>query len=149
VVIVAGALRGDITAEKVEIRSSGRVWGNLITSAFSTEEGAFLRGQIQMEEKIEMEPLLVEKAAAEPDSVLLETQLGVIEETRKIEFGVDSAAEIRPADAVDALQPLPVITPVEPQRGYEETLPDLLFSEQDSTGEIETSSEPSRDDQGE
>jgi len=38
VVIVAGALRGDITAEKVEIRSTGRVWGNVVTTAFATEE---------------------------------------------------------------------------------------------------------------
>lgn len=42
VVIIAGAVRGDITAEKVEIRSTGRVWGDVITAAFSTEEGAFL-----------------------------------------------------------------------------------------------------------
>jgi cytoskeletal protein CcmA (bactofilin family) len=54
VVIVAGAVRGDITAEKVEIRASGRVWGNVVTAAFSTEEGAFLRGQIRMEERIEL-----------------------------------------------------------------------------------------------
>jgi len=37
-VIVAGALRGDITAKKVEIRKSGRVWGDVITESFSTEE---------------------------------------------------------------------------------------------------------------
>ena len=30
VVIVAGAVRGDITAEKVEIRATGRVWGDVI-----------------------------------------------------------------------------------------------------------------------
>lgn len=54
VIIIAGAVRGDITAERVEIRSSGRVWGDVITAAFSTEEGAFLRGQIRMEEKVEI-----------------------------------------------------------------------------------------------
>ena len=54
-VIVAGAIRGDITAIKVEIRATGRVWGNVTTTAFSTEEGAFLRGQIQMEEEMELE----------------------------------------------------------------------------------------------
>lgn len=53
-VIVAGAVRGNITADKVEIRESGRVWGNVTTMAFSTEEGAFLRGNIQMEEKLEL-----------------------------------------------------------------------------------------------
>jgi cytoskeletal protein CcmA (bactofilin family) len=54
VVIVAGAVRGDITAEKVEIRHTGRVWGNVTTAAFATEEGAFLRGQIRMEEHIDI-----------------------------------------------------------------------------------------------
>jgi cytoskeletal protein CcmA (bactofilin family) len=54
-VIVAGALRGNVTAEKLEIRSTGRIWGDVTTVAFSTEEGAFLRGQIRMEEKIELE----------------------------------------------------------------------------------------------
>jgi cytoskeletal protein CcmA (bactofilin family) len=53
-VIVAGALRGDVTAKKVEIRKSGRVWGDVITESFSTEEGAFLRGQIQMEESVDL-----------------------------------------------------------------------------------------------
>jgi cytoskeletal protein CcmA (bactofilin family) len=53
-VIVAGAVRGDITAEKLEIRSTGRVWGNVVTAAFATEEGAFLRGQIRMEEHVDI-----------------------------------------------------------------------------------------------
>jgi cytoskeletal protein CcmA (bactofilin family) len=53
-VIVAGAVKGDITAEKVEIRSTGKVWGNVVTVSFSTEEGAFLRGQITMEDKVEI-----------------------------------------------------------------------------------------------
>ena len=53
-VIVAGALRGNITAEKVDIRSTGRVWGDVTTTAFSTEEGAFLRGQIRMEDQVEL-----------------------------------------------------------------------------------------------
>jgi cytoskeletal protein CcmA (bactofilin family) len=54
VVIVAGGLQGNITAEKVEIRSTGRIWGDVITAAFSTDEGAFLRGQIQMEDSVDI-----------------------------------------------------------------------------------------------
>jgi cytoskeletal protein CcmA (bactofilin family) len=53
-VIVAGAVKGDITAERLEIRSTGKVWGNVITVTFSTEEGAFLRGQITMEDKVDI-----------------------------------------------------------------------------------------------
>ena len=51
-VIVAGNLKGNITAQKVEIRSTGRVWGDVTTTAFATEEGAFLRGKITMEEEV-------------------------------------------------------------------------------------------------
>ncbi len=53
-VIVAGAVRGNITTQKLEIRASGRVWGDVITTAFVTDEGAFLRGQIRMEETVEL-----------------------------------------------------------------------------------------------
>ena len=50
-VIVAGAVRSNIQAKRVEIRSTGRVWGDVKTVKFSTEEGAYLRGKIQMEEE--------------------------------------------------------------------------------------------------
>jgi len=54
-VVVAGAVRGNITTQKLEIRSTGRVWGDVITTAFVTDEGAFLRGQIRMEETVELD----------------------------------------------------------------------------------------------
>ncbi len=54
-VIVAGAVKGNITAEKIEIRSTGRVWGDVTTVGFATEEGAFLRGQVCMEERVELQ----------------------------------------------------------------------------------------------
>jgi cytoskeletal protein CcmA (bactofilin family) len=54
-VVIAGSIRGNITAEKIEIRSTGRVWGDVTTVAFATEEGAFLRGQVRMEEKVELQ----------------------------------------------------------------------------------------------
>jgi cytoskeletal protein CcmA (bactofilin family) len=64
VVVVSGAVRGDITAEKLEIRSTGRVWGNVVAAAFATEEGAFLRGQVRMEERVE---IILEPPAPQPD----------------------------------------------------------------------------------
>lgn len=65
VVIVAGAVQGNITAEKVEIRNTGRVWGDVITSAFATQEGAFLRGQIRMEEQVNLEAGTAPQAESE------------------------------------------------------------------------------------
>jgi len=53
-VIVAGSVKGDITAGKVEITRTGRVWGDVVTTSFSTEEGAFLRGKITMEEQVDL-----------------------------------------------------------------------------------------------
>jgi cytoskeletal protein CcmA (bactofilin family) len=48
-------VHGNITADKLEIRSTGRVWGNVVVSAFSTEEGAFLRGQVTMEDQVDLQ----------------------------------------------------------------------------------------------
>ncbi|MBI4929103.1 MAG: polymer-forming cytoskeletal protein [Anaerolineae bacterium] len=53
-VIVAGTVNGNITAEKLEIRGTGRVWGDVVVTSLSTEEGAFLRGQVRMEDQIEI-----------------------------------------------------------------------------------------------
>lgn len=65
-VIVAGTVNGHITAEKLDIRSSGRVWGDVVVVALSTEEGAFLRGQVRMEEKVELQT--IEADASEESS---------------------------------------------------------------------------------
>jgi cytoskeletal protein CcmA (bactofilin family) len=66
-VIVAGLLKGNITAEKVEIRATGRVWGDVITAAFATEEGAFLRGQITMEDAVDVGLLSPPEAESSPE----------------------------------------------------------------------------------
>ena len=75
-VIVAGALQGNITAQKVEIRATGRVWGDVITAAFATEEGAFLRGQITMEEAVEI--------SAPPEETQMEVQPAESEASEEI-----------------------------------------------------------------
>jgi cytoskeletal protein CcmA (bactofilin family) len=53
-VVVAGVVNGNISTERLEIRSTGRVWGDVITVVFSTEDGAFLRGQVRMEDEIDL-----------------------------------------------------------------------------------------------
>jgi cytoskeletal protein CcmA (bactofilin family) len=53
-VIVAGAVKGNITTQKLEIRATGRVWGDVTTASFVTEDGAFLRGQIKMEDQVDL-----------------------------------------------------------------------------------------------
>jgi cytoskeletal protein CcmA (bactofilin family) len=75
-VIVAGAVKGNITAQKVEIRATGRVWGDIVTTAFATEEGAFLRGQIRMEDGVDLglDTIPVNGAAATPAAIPTNSQ---------------------------------------------------------------------------
>lgn len=63
-VTVAGTVKGNVTAERVDILKSGRIYGDLITYGFSTEEGGFLRGQVYMPDGTEeINPLDVAPAA--------------------------------------------------------------------------------------
>ncbi len=48
-------VQGDITTQTLEIRATGRVWGDVIATTVSAEEGAFLRGQIRLEETVELD----------------------------------------------------------------------------------------------
>ncbi|MGD8813460.1 MAG: polymer-forming cytoskeletal protein [Anaerolineales bacterium] len=71
-VIIAGSVKGNITAQRVEISRSGRVWGDVVTSSFSAEEGAFLRGKITMEDDLQL--------GLEIDETLEADKTGLIEE---------------------------------------------------------------------
>ncbi len=52
VVSVSGQVNGNIKALKVEILATGRIWGDVVTCAFTTEEGAFLRGSVTFQNEI-------------------------------------------------------------------------------------------------
>jgi cytoskeletal protein CcmA (bactofilin family) len=45
---IAGAVRGNVTGNKVQILRTGRVWGDIRATALTTEEGAFIDGRITM-----------------------------------------------------------------------------------------------------
>lgn len=65
-VSVAGTVKGNIKAEKVDILSTGRIYGDLLTNAISTEEGGFLRGTVEMTDAAEELPAVSEPSASEP-----------------------------------------------------------------------------------
>ena len=67
-VIVAGSVNGQILAQKLEIRATGRVYGDVTTQSFSTEEGAFLRGKVTMEDEVDLsdQPSAPEELTEEP-----------------------------------------------------------------------------------
>jgi cytoskeletal protein CcmA (bactofilin family) len=53
-VVVAGVVRGDITASKISVLRTGRVWGDLHLESLMTEEGGFIQGIITMEESLDL-----------------------------------------------------------------------------------------------
>ncbi len=57
-VVVSGSLRGNVTANRVEITGSGKLWGDLNVNSLLLNEGAFMKGQTNMGGDIE--PPLIE-----------------------------------------------------------------------------------------
>jgi cytoskeletal protein CcmA (bactofilin family) len=55
---ISGAVKGNVTGNRVEILETGRVWGDLTINSLLLNEGAFLRGQTTMHADIE--PPLIE-----------------------------------------------------------------------------------------
>jgi cytoskeletal protein CcmA (bactofilin family) len=65
-VMVNGDVRGQIEVKKgIKIYSTGRLYGDIKTPAFSIEEGAFFEGNCHMiRSEAEVHPLPLERAAA-------------------------------------------------------------------------------------
>jgi cytoskeletal protein CcmA (bactofilin family) len=70
---ISGAIKGNISGNRVEILETGRVWGDLTINSLLLNEGAYLRGQTTMHGDIE--PPLIEpprpRHAAEPASATI------------------------------------------------------------------------------
>jgi cytoskeletal protein CcmA (bactofilin family) len=64
-VAIGGLVRGDIVARKISVLRTGRVWGDLVSEALATEEGAFIQGQITMEEHVDIAGRLPPSAEAD------------------------------------------------------------------------------------
>jgi cytoskeletal protein CcmA (bactofilin family) len=58
-VSIAGAYKGTITAERVELLEGGRLWGTLNVRSFLLDDGANFQGQLNMQSDAAEEPLLV------------------------------------------------------------------------------------------
>jgi len=58
-VSVAGAVKGVITAERVELLDGGRIWGKVNAGSFLLDEGGFLRGELVMQGESPEEPFII------------------------------------------------------------------------------------------
>ena len=67
-VSVAGAIQGNIEANRIEILDTGRVWGDLTIKSLLINEGAYLRGQTFMPQDLQppqLEPPKPKRKVAE------------------------------------------------------------------------------------
>jgi cytoskeletal protein CcmA (bactofilin family) len=65
-VSVGGAVKGNISGNRVEVLETGRVWGDLTVNALLLNEGAYLRGQTMMHADIEPPMIEPPKSAQAP-----------------------------------------------------------------------------------
>lgn len=63
---VGGAVKGNISGNRVEILETGRVWGDLKVNSLLLNEGAYLRGQTMMHADIEPPMIEPPKSAHAP-----------------------------------------------------------------------------------
>jgi cytoskeletal protein CcmA (bactofilin family) len=69
-VVVLGSVTGNITArERIEIRKTGSVMGDLVAPSIAIEDGAYFKGSIEIlrEAELPASPSRAFAAAAEPD----------------------------------------------------------------------------------
>jgi cytoskeletal protein CcmA (bactofilin family) len=63
-VSIAGAYKGTIRAERVELLEGGRLWGTIYVRSFLLDEGAHFQGELIMQDEQPEEPLLVPRPPA-------------------------------------------------------------------------------------
>lgn len=66
-VSISGSVKGNVTANKVEITETGKVWGDLSINSLLLHEGAYLKGQTNMAGTVEppvIEPPKIVRASA-------------------------------------------------------------------------------------
>jgi cytoskeletal protein CcmA (bactofilin family) len=71
---IAGAVRGNVTGNKVQLLRTGRIWGDITANALTTEEGAFIDGKITMKSHEANRPPEPEKATVEATQVVPEEE---------------------------------------------------------------------------
>jgi cytoskeletal protein CcmA (bactofilin family) len=68
---VQGTLQGNVTAHRLEILDTGKVWGDIAVDSFVLDDGGFYRGQSRMQGENDP-PLLEASHESEPEIVDVE-----------------------------------------------------------------------------
>jgi cytoskeletal protein CcmA (bactofilin family) len=65
---IAGAVRGNVSGNKVQLLRSARVWGDITATTITTEEGAFIEGKINMLGSKPVSPFEIAPTPTDPPS---------------------------------------------------------------------------------
>lgn len=95
---IAGAVRGNVSGNKVQLLRTGRIWGDIKARALTTEEGAFIDGKITMTGHAAMQEDTEQSSAPEVEPLEPVTQDAVTlpsatEDPTELEKLVDEVAE--------------------------------------------------------
>ena len=63
-VSISGAFNGEIDAQRVELLEGGRAWGKIKVASFLLDEGAYLRGELVMQDETPAEPFVLPRGTA-------------------------------------------------------------------------------------
>lgn len=66
---IQGSVQGDVTAKRLEILDTGRLWGNIDVDSFVLDDGGFFRGQSKMQSDVEPPLLEAPRFSASGDIV--------------------------------------------------------------------------------
>jgi cytoskeletal protein CcmA (bactofilin family) len=67
-VVISGSLKGNVTANRIEITDTGKLWGDLNVNSLLLNEGAYLRGQTNMGGDVE--PPMIEAPRIHPPKLV-------------------------------------------------------------------------------
>jgi len=63
---IQGTVQGDVTAKRLEILETGKLWGNIAVDSFVLDDGGFFRGQSKMQGDLEPPLLKAPETASGP-----------------------------------------------------------------------------------
>ncbi|MCS7220958.1 MAG: polymer-forming cytoskeletal protein [Anaerolineae bacterium] len=63
IVSISGAVKGTITADRVELLDGGRIWGTVRVASFLLDEGGFFSGELIMQGEPPEEPFIIPQPA--------------------------------------------------------------------------------------
>lgn len=91
-VSISGAFNGEIEAQRVELLEGGRAWGKLKVASFLLDEGAYLRGELVMQDETPPEPFVLPRGA---------NPIPVVDQPADPPAAVASAADVSGGEAPD------------------------------------------------